>query len=137
MVYLMTFVIIVILAFATCAGCSISRKPAKQQQNITSNPPPVPQVQQNIPVASVDLDQDGTISETERRSLMGDQPDVLLTFGTIVGLVLAVSVITAWASARWGHDQRSAADDTSAGAASEEPAAPEQRDYRGERDNFL
>lgn len=138
---LMLFVMIVLWLFATCVACSMSRNPAKQQQNTTSTisqpahnqPPGTP-----IPVDQIDQDRDGTISATERQSLIGDQPSVLLTFVTIVGMVIMVSVTTAWASKRWGADRRSPHEpelDTS--SPPEEPAAPRSNGTRRETDTFL
>ena len=138
MVYLMAFVLIVIVAFATCAGCSMSRNPAKQQQKTTSVVSTTPNIQASdtpVPVQQIDLDGDGAISATERQSLVGDQPSVLLTFATIVGMVIMVSVVTAWASKRWGSDHRSAHDKPS--VAPEEPAAPRDRGRPQEADTFL
>jgi hypothetical protein len=97
---LMLFVMIMLWMFATCVGCSLKRDPAQQQKNTTSQTAP----HRNIPpitVQQVDQDGDGTISATERQSLIGDQPQVIPTFATIIGLVLFASIMSAWASARW------------------------------------
>jgi len=94
---LMLFIMIVLWVFTTCAGCSISRGPAKQTTE-SNNPPLAPR---SMLVQHVDLDQDGTISAQESRSLMGDQPGVLITFATIVGSVMFASIASAWASNRW------------------------------------
>ena len=87
-------------------GCSMSRTntnpPAKQQ--IENSPPRV--ATEPIPIEHVDVDQDGTISAAERRSLIGDQPSVLLAFGTIIGLVLLVSIVSAWTSAKWAPREK-------------------------------
>ena len=138
MAYLMAFVLIVIVTFATCAGCSMSRNPAKQQQKNTSVVVTTPNIRTSdtpVPVEQIDLDGDGTISAVERRSLVGDQPSVLVTFATIVGMVIMVSVVTAWASKRWGSDHRSAHDKPS--VAPEEPAAPRDHGRPQETDTFL
>lgn len=138
MAYLMAFVLLVIVTFATCAGCSMSRNPAKQQQKTTSvvvNTPNIRTSDTPVPVQQIDIDGDGAISAAERRSLVGDQPSVLLTFATIVGMVIMVSVVTAWASKRWGSDHRSAHDKPS--VPPEEPAAPRGLGRRQETDTFL
>jgi hypothetical protein len=135
---LMAFGLIVMLMFTTCVGCSMSRNPAKQQQKTTSVVSASPTMQKSatpVPVHQIDLDGDGTISATERQSLIGDQPSVLLTFATIVGMVIMVSVVTAWASKRWGTDHRSASQDTS--DPPKEPAAPRGVGRRQETDTFL
>lgn len=105
MAYLMTFVLVVILTFATCAGCSLKRSSAQQSEKHTLEPRATVAVNQPIAVDQVDLDRDGTISATERQSLMGDQPGVIPTFATIIGLVLFASIMSAWASARWAPKQ--------------------------------
>ena len=135
MAYLMVFVLVMIV---TCVGCSTSRKPAKQQQKTTSVASTSPNIRTSdtpVPVEQIDLDGDGAISAVERRSLVGDQPSVLVTFATIVGMVIMVSVVTAWASKRWGSDHRSASDKPS--APPEEPAAPRGLGRRHETDTFL
>ena len=71
--------------------------PAKQTNRSTLMITP----DQPVPVATIDQDGDGTISVTERQGLIGDQPGVLPTFSTIIGLVLFASIASAWASARW------------------------------------
>ena len=87
-------------------GCTMSRtqhtSPAKQQ--IENSPPRV--ATQPILIEHVDIDGDGTISATERQSLTGDQPDVLIAFGTIIGLVLLVSIVSAWTSAKWAPREK-------------------------------
>lgn len=90
-----------LVATSGCGARSILNKPPAQQQ-IKPTSPNVPTISTpDIPVELVDIDQDGTITAQERQSLMGDQPSVIGTFATIIGLVLVASIGSAWASAKW------------------------------------
>ena len=81
-----------------CVSCvNLRTNPAKQTTE--SNNPHM--AQRSMLVEHVDIDQDGTISAEESRSLMGDQPGVLITFAMIVGSVMFASIASAWASSRW------------------------------------
>lgn len=92
------------LMFMCVLGCSarsiLNKPPAQQQSNKTSFNPPMVRTP-DIPVELVDVDQDGTITAQERQNLVGDQPSVIGTFATIIGLVLLASIGSAWASAKW------------------------------------
>lgn len=132
-------------------GCSarsiLNKTPAQQQSKTTS--PNVPAISTpDIPVELVDIDQDGTITAQERQSLMGDQPSVIGTFATIIGLVLVASIGSAWASAKWKPKEAPSPDTSDGerplptdraheydfmgdGEQSREPAAP-----KGSKGNF-
>lgn len=102
MLRLMLFVMILLWVLATCAGCTIKRAPAQQQQTNTSEITHTPATtSQPVPVELVDQDQDGHISNQESQVLIGDRPAVLPTFAMIIGAVLCTSICTAWASSRW------------------------------------
>jgi len=96
MVYLMTFVLLVILTFATCAGCTFKQSPAKQKQ-ITNIPQATIAVTPDtgVPVAELDQDGDGTIAADELQRLQPQSNSVLATFSIIVGAVVLVSVACA------------------------------------------
>ena len=96
MVYLMTFVLLVILTFITCTGCSLKPSPAKQQQ-ITNIPQATIAVSPDtgVPVAELDQDGDGTIAADELKRLQPQSTSVLATFSIIVGAVVVVSVACA------------------------------------------
>lgn len=133
------FVVLTCVIFGT--GCSSKRSidsPAKQQKISTSNPVPVVvPAETPIPVSLIDLDRDGTISATERRSLTHDQPDVIITFISIVASVIVASILTAWAGSRWSNRApRPQARETDRQTA-EEPAAPTQAevDFMGDSDD--
>jgi hypothetical protein len=101
MVYLATFAIVVIGLCVSHAGCSLKRSPAQQTSQNTPLTRPVVHTSQPMPIEQVDLDGDGTLSASERQSLIGDQPGVIPTFATIIGLVLFASIASAWASVKW------------------------------------
>ncbi len=65
-----------------------------------------------IPITTIDQDGDGTLSATERQSLIGDQPGVLPTFSMIIGLVLFASIASAWASSKWSPKKHPPTRDT-------------------------
>lgn len=133
-----------------CSARSILNKTPAQQQSKTTSPNAPAIHTPDIPVELVDIDQDGTITAQERQSLMGDQPSVIGTFATIIGLVLLASIGSAWASAKW-KPKEAPSSDTSDGerqllaeqaseydfmgdgkdGGSREPAAP-----KGPRENF-
>lgn len=83
-----------------CSRSMLNKPPAQQQSKTTTFNPPIVRTP-DIPVEFVDVDQDGTITAQERQNLMGDQPSVIGTFATIIGLVLVASIGSAWASAKW------------------------------------
>jgi hypothetical protein len=134
-----------------CSAKSILNKPPAQQQSKTTSPNMPTISTPDIPVELVDIDQDGTITAQERQSLMGDQPSVIGTFATIIGLVLLASIGSAWASAKWKPKEAPASDTDPPASDGErqlltdqvsefdfmgdgrprEPAAPEKR-----RENF-
>lgn len=122
-------------------GCSIKRSvdpPAKQQKISTSNPVPVVvPAETPIPVSLIDLDRDGTISATERRSLTHDQPGVVVTFISIVASVIVASILTAWAGSRWSNRAPRPQARASNRQTAEEPAAPTQTevDFMGDTDD--
>ena len=125
----------------TCTSCSTrgsQTTPAKQQNIPTSNiTPVVTHADAPIPVSQIDLDRDGTISATERRSLAHDQPDVIVTFISIVASVIVASILTAWAGSRWSNRApRPQARGTHRQPA-EEPAAPTQTevDFLGDSED--
>jgi hypothetical protein len=110
------YMVLSAVAFAACcymlisaSGCSarsiLNNTPPAQQQNKTTSPNAPTIHIPDIPVELVDVDQDGTITAQERQSLMGDQPSVIGTFATIIGLVLLASIGSAWASAKWKPEE--------------------------------
>ena len=141
MIFLAAALITLCVYMIVGVGCSLKRdrvtpEPAQQQIKNTLS------VAHDLPilVEHVDVDQDGTITAQERQSLIADQPGVLLTFGTIMGMVLFASVASAWASNRWAPKPHPKPDPQSTQASElltehtandgerrQEPAAPEEK----------
>lgn len=89
---------IVLIWIALLSGCisKLGTRPAKQQQSQTT-------VTQSVPVAQIDLNQDGQIDQQEIQQadlVDHDTPGVLQTFLAIGTLVILVSGICAWVAAR-------------------------------------
>ena len=122
------------------SGCTTKRStnsPAKQQKISTSNPAPIViPAETPVPVDLIDLDRDGTISATERRSLTQHQPDVIVTFISIVASVIVASILTAWAGSKWSNRAPRPQARESERQTAEEPAAPTRTevDFMGDTD---
>ncbi len=94
---LMLFVLITLWVFMTCAGCTISRGPAKQTTKTTSSQM---QIVSSVPTSTIDTDGDGTITAQESNKLMLQHQGVLPTFISIVAAVVVVCIMSSWISNR-------------------------------------
>lgn len=92
---------VILWTIVACGGfsCSFKRTPAKQQiKPITTEV----SISKPVPVSQIDIDGDGQISPQEQQQLPGSHniTPVVISFVSIIGLVLVINLVLARLGAR-------------------------------------
>jgi len=94
-----------LLVYCTMSGCSLKRPPAQQQRDSHTTHTTT---HTTIPVDQIDIDGDGQISPQEQQQISATHhiTPVVISFVSIVGLVLVINLVLARAATRRGNTSK-------------------------------